>query len=103
MTVLAYLRFVLDSDADLGAFELDLAALLDLADAQEGFLWGEVGRDPWDERTYIVVTEWQEVEQIRAFEHHLDHEPVMKRWEPHYAEKMVHRRFVPWTRPEEQA
>ena len=95
MTVLAYLRFVLDEEADRAAFELDLAAMMDLADAQEGFRWGEIGRDPWDERTYIVVSEWDEIDQVRAFEHHPGHEPIIDRWEPHYAEEMTHRRFVP--------
>ncbi len=100
MTVLAYLRFVLGPDADRDGFVEDLAAMSALAEDQPGFRWSEIGRDPWDDRTYIVVSEWDEVDGIRAYEHHPEHEAIMSRWDPHYAEEFVHRRFVPWVRPE---
>jgi len=100
MTVLAYLRFVLLPDADREGFERDLSAVRDLAEEQPGFRWSEIGHDPWDDRTYLVVSEWDEVEQVRAFEHHPEHEAIMARWDPRYAETFVHRRFVPWVRPE---
>ncbi len=100
MTILSYLRFVLDDAADLEAFERDLASMRDLEVRQPGFRWSEIGRDPWDDRTYIAVSEWDEVEQVRAFEHHPDHEAIMSRWEQGYAEEFIHRRFVPWVRPE---
>jgi heme-degrading monooxygenase HmoA len=100
MTVMSYLRFVLDEHADRAEFECDLASVKELGERQPGFRWAEVGRDPWDDRTYVVVSEWDEVDQVRAFEHHPEHEAVMKRWDPNYAEEFVHRRFVPWIRPE---
>ena len=100
MTVLAYLRFVLAEDADRGRFEGDLAAIRELAEAQPGHRWSEVGRDPWDPRTFVVVSEWDDVEQVRAFEHHPEHEVIIHRWETSYSEEFVHRRFVPWIRPE---
>jgi heme-degrading monooxygenase HmoA len=99
VTVLAYLRFVLRQEADAEAFERDLVAVRELAARQAGFRWSELGRDPWDGRRYVVVSEWDEVDQVRAFEHLPEHEEVMARWEPHYAEPLVHRRFVPWVRP----
>ncbi len=99
MLILAYLRFVLKPDADREAFERDLAAVRRLAQDQPGFHWGEIGRDPWDDRTYIVVSEWDEVDQVRAYEHHPEHEAIMGRWEERYAEAFQHRRFVPWIRP----
>lgn len=100
MTVLAYLRFALAPGADREYFERDLAAIQALAEEQPGFLWGEVGRDPRDDRTYIVASEWDEVDQIRAFEHHPEHEAIIDRWAAQYQEEFVHRRFVPWIRPE---
>jgi len=100
MTVLAYLRFVLAGGADREAFERDLAAVSKLAEGQPGFRWSETGRDPWDDRRYVVVSEWDEVDQVRAFEHHPEHEAIIRRWESRYDEKFVHRRFVPWIRPE---
>jgi len=102
MTVLSYLRFVLREDTDRADFERDLAAMKELEARQPGFRWAEVGRDPWDERTYVAVSEWDDVDQVRAFEHHAEHEAVMDRWDARYAETFVHRRFVPWVRPNEE-
>lgn len=99
MPILAYLRFVLSAGADGAAFERDLAAMANLARTQPGFHWSETGRDPWNDRTYIVVSEWDEVDQVRAYEHHPEHESIMDRWQDAYAEVFQHRRFVPWIRP----
>jgi len=99
VSVLAYLRFSLAPEADLEAFHRDLRAVRELAARQPGHRWSEVGRDPEDGRVFVVVSEWDDVEQVRAFEHHPEHEAVMRRWESRYAEPFVHRRFVPWTRP----
>jgi heme-degrading monooxygenase HmoA len=99
MTVLAYLRFVIADAADRDRFEDDLSAVRELAQTQPGHRWSEVGRDPWDPRTYVVISEWDEVEQVRVFEHHPEHEIIIHRWETSYAEEFEHRRFVPWIRP----
>ncbi len=98
-----YLRFVLSPEADRAAFEDDLLAMRRLAESQPGFHWSEVGRDPWKERTYLVVSEWDEVDQVRAYEHHPEHEAIMARWENRYEETFQHRRFVPWVRVEPMA
>ncbi|MBI3649021.1 MAG: antibiotic biosynthesis monooxygenase [Actinobacteria bacterium] len=102
MPVLSYLRFALAAGADREAFERDLAAIRDLARLQPGHRWDEVGRDPWDERKYLVVTEWDEVDEVRAFEHHPEHEAIIRRWEGSYSEDFQHRRFVPWVRPDDR-
>ena len=99
MSVLAYLRFVLADDADRERFEDDLEFIGKLAEVQPGYLWGQIGRAPTGDRCYIVVSEWDDVESVRAFEHHPDHEEIIHRWEASYAEEFVHRRFVPWVRP----
>ena len=98
-----YLRFALSPEADPAAFEDDLLAMRRLAEAQPGFHRSQVGRDPWNERTYLVVSEWDEVEQVRAYEHHPEHEAIMARWEDLYEEAFQHRRFVPWVRVEPDA
>jgi heme-degrading monooxygenase HmoA len=100
MTVLAYLRFVLADEVDRERFERDLIAMRDLAESQPGFRWTEIGRDPWDGRAYLVVSEWDDVDPVRAFEHVPKHEEIIHRWESNHGEEFVHRRFVPWIRPE---
>lgn len=96
--ILAYLRFALSPEADAAAFERDLRAMMALEAEQPGFRRAEVARSLADDRVWVVVSEWDAVEQVRAWEHHPDHEALYDRWEPHYREPLVHRRFVPWTR-----
>ena len=74
-----------------------------LEDWQPRFLewWTEMGPSIADPRVYIVVSEWDTVEQVRAWEHVPEHEAAAKRWEPLYREPLVHRRFTPWVRPPE--
>jgi len=100
MTVLSLLRFVLSDASDREAFEADLESMRRLEAEQPGFRRAEIGRDPRDERRYVLVSEWDDVEHVRAFEHHPEHEAIMRRWEDRYAEPFEHRRFVPWVRPE---
>lgn len=99
MTILSYLRFVLKDEADAEAFERDLDEMLRLSRSQPGFRWAEVARGVTDSGVYLVVSEWDDVGQVRAWEHHPEHEVVMDRWEQGYREPFVHRRFVPWIRP----
>jgi heme-degrading monooxygenase HmoA len=100
VTVLSYLRFALKPGSDIDAFERDLEGMLQLSGSQPGFRWAEVARATAEDAVYLVVSEWDEVEQVRAWEHHPEHEAVMDRWEGEYREPFIHRRFVPWTRPE---
>lgn len=100
MAILSYLRFALSAEADSVAFEKDLEDMAAMAAAQPGFRWAEVSRRLSGEKVYIVVSEWDDVEQVRAWEHLEEHEGVMARWEHRYREPFVHRRFVPWIRPE---
>jgi heme-degrading monooxygenase HmoA len=99
MSILSYLRFALAPDADFAEFEQDLYAMLQLARTHSGFQWAEMGPSMTDASVYIVVSEWDDVEQVRAWEHSEEHSGVMERWEPHYREPFLHRRFAPWIRP----
>lgn len=84
----------------MAAFERDLGEMLRVSRSQPGFRWAEVAQATTDDAVYLVVSEWDEIEQVRAWEHHPDHEAVMERWEGEYREPFIHRRFVPWIRPE---
>jgi heme-degrading monooxygenase HmoA len=99
MAILSYLRFSLLPEADLKDFERDLDAMLRLATEQAGYRWAEMGPSMLDPSVYLVVSEWDEVEQVRAWEHEEEHTGVMQKWEPQYREPLLHRRFVPWQRP----
>ena len=100
MSVLSYLRFALrDAAGDREAFERDLEEMLVLAREQPGYRWAEVAHSLYDPAVYVIVSEWDEVDQVRAWEHHPEHEVVIHRWEDAYGEELVHRRFVPWVRP----
>jgi heme-degrading monooxygenase HmoA len=99
MAVLSYLKFSLLPGADREDFERDMHAMLRLAERQPGYQWAELGPSLLDRSVYIVVSEWDEVEQVRAWEHEEEHTGVMQKWEPHYREPLLHRRFVPWQRP----
>lgn len=74
--------------------------MLSLSRSQPGFRWAEVARAITGDTVYLVVSEWDEIEQVRAWEHQPEHEEVMDRWEGEYREPFIHRRFVPWIRPE---
>jgi heme-degrading monooxygenase HmoA len=99
VSILSYLRFALADDADLAVFQRDLDRMEALARQQPGFRWAEVARSASDGRVWVVISEWDDVEQVRAWEHHPEHEALYKVWEPHYREEFIHRRFVPWQRP----
>lgn len=100
MTILSYLRFSLTPGADLSDFERDLLTMLELAKRQPGYMWSEMGPSIQDGHVYTVVSEWDDVDQVRAWEHEEEHSGVMQKWEPKYSEPFLHRRFVPWQRPQ---
>jgi heme-degrading monooxygenase HmoA len=99
VALFSYLRFSLLSSADLAEFEQDMHSMLALAEKQPGFQWAEMGASMTDEHVYVVVSEWDDVEHARAWEHVEEHTGVMEKWEAQYREAFIHRRFVPWLRP----
>jgi heme-degrading monooxygenase HmoA len=100
MTVLSYLRFSLSAGTDLPDFERDMRSMYELAQKQPGFQWAEMGPSMDDPHVYLVVSEWDDIEQVRAWEHVEEHSGVMQKWEPRYQQSFLHRRFVPWQRPQ---
>ena len=76
-----------------------MLAMLELAKGQPGYQWAEMGPSMTDPSIYLVVSEWDDVELVRAWEHVEEHAGIMQKWEPAYREPLLHRRFVPWQRP----
>ena len=99
MSVLSYLRFDMAEGFDREEFDRDMRAMLQLAKNQDGYRWAEMGPSMTDARVYLVVSEWDGVEQVRAWEHVEEHAGIMQKWEPAYRQPLLHRRFVPWQRP----
>ena len=99
VTVLSYLRFSLSPGSDLEDFERDLSAMLDQAKLQAGYRWAEMGPSLASALVYLVISEWDEIGHVRAWEHEEEHSGVMQKWETRYAEPFLHRRFVPSERP----
>src|SRR3989442_2112504 len=99
MTMLWFLKCPLQPAADREDFERDMRSMLELARVQPGYQWAEMGPSIRDPLVYVVVSEWDDVELVRAWEHIEEHEGIMEKWEPAYAEPLVHRRFVTRQRP----
>jgi heme-degrading monooxygenase HmoA len=100
MTVLVTLRFRLADAADIEEFEGDLRAMEALAGTQPGYRWSEMRRSVDDALVYLVVSEWDDIEQVRAWERE-DRHAVQLEWMSRLAEPLEHRRFTPWQRPAE--
>src|SRR6266511_2538126 len=73
-----------------------MRAMMELASRQPGYRWADMGPSLVDPSVYLVVSEWDDVEQVRAWEHEEEHSGVMEKWEPLYREPLFHQRFVPW-------
>jgi heme-degrading monooxygenase HmoA len=99
MTILSLLRFSLVPGADREDFERDLHSMLRLAEGQPGYRWADMGPSLVDPSIYLVVSEWDDVAQVRAWEHEEEHTGVMQKWEPRYREPLLHQRWIPWQRP----
>jgi len=100
MSILSYLKFDMADGFDRDGFERDLHEMFELARQQPGFQWAEMGPSMTMPNVYLIVSEWDDVEQVRAWEHVEEHEGIAQVWEPQYREPLLHRRFVPWVRPE---
>jgi heme-degrading monooxygenase HmoA len=101
MAIFVYMRFCLAETADPQDFEGDLRAMAELAEAQPGYLWSDMGASMVEPSVYIVVSEWYGIDHVRAWEHEAIHEEIQHKWEAHYRDPFVHRRFTSWERPPE--
>ena len=47
-------------------FEGDLRAMAELAEAQPGYLWSDMGPSMVEPSVYVVVSEWYGIDYVRA-------------------------------------
>jgi len=102
VSIFVYLRFHLGQTADRQDFEGDLRAMAELAESQPGYLWSEMGPSMAASSVYVVVSEWDEVGDVRRWEHDPLHTEIQRKWEPQLGEPLIHRRFTLWQRPTEE-
>lgn len=98
MPVISYLKLMYKPE-EFSKSTSDLDRMLELAKGQKGFQWAEVYQPRGDSYTWLIFSEWETVEDLRAWEHHPEHEKVMDANKPLFREKEVHRRYQPWTKP----
>jgi heme-degrading monooxygenase HmoA len=70
----------------------------ELAGTQPGYRWSEMARSMRDPLVYLVVSEWDDIEQVRAWERE-DRHAVQLEWMSRLAEPLEHRRFTHWRGP----
>lgn len=93
MAVLSYLKMRIKA-GEAANFEADMREMLVLARSQPGFRWAEAFRGLTDQTTYAVLSEWDTLEQMKAWEHHERHKQVMRANDPRFAEPMLHKRYT---------
>lgn len=98
MPVLSYLKLAIRDEARKD-FEQDLDELLGLAPQQPGFRWVEVYQLRGDPSTYLILSEWETLEDLKAWEHSPRHEEAMTENEPRFRTPETHRRYAPYTPP----
>jgi heme-degrading monooxygenase HmoA len=99
VTVLVYLRFSLVENTDLDDFRGDLWAMAELAEDQPGHHWSEIGQSIQDPSVFVIASEWNTLDDVRAWEHEDRHVEIQHKWEPQFREPLLHQRFTPWERP----
>lgn len=88
MSVFSYLKLPVPEGQE-ESFRQDIDRLLPLAKQQPGFIWAEVVRPIDGPPAYVILSEWETLDQLRAWEHHPQHEPVMRA----YPEQHERRRY----------
>jgi heme-degrading monooxygenase HmoA len=62
MAIFVYLWFRMAETADVQDFEGDMRAMAELAKTQPGYVWSEMGRSMQDQLAYVVVSDWEDIE-----------------------------------------
>jgi heme-degrading monooxygenase HmoA len=101
VSIFVYLRFCLAESADREVFDGDIRAMAELAENQPGYIWSQMGPSMQEPSVYVVVSEWSDLDDVRSWEHERVQTEIQRKWEPHFSEPLVHRRFTPWQRPTE--
>lgn len=93
MSYLIYLQLPFH-EPDLSEAGVDLQAMEQLARKQQGYVWHQVLRDRADPTTVVVLSEWESRDHYRAFEHHPEHEQIMRKWAQRMRERESVRKFT---------
>lgn len=91
MAIFSYLKLSFFEGTDFSELNKEMDSLMELAKSQKGFQWADLYTDPKDTKVYLIVSLWDTVEEIRAWEHHPVHEAAMDKY-PH---TLVHQRYTP--------
>lgn len=94
MTVVSYLRLAI-KDEYLDEFQRDLDEMLALVKSQPGFYRAEVLQTRHDPNAFVILSEWEDRDHIRAWEHSPRHEEIMRRYEDRYREDVRTRKYTP--------
>lgn len=98
VSIFSYLKLSVRPEVKV-EFERDLEEMLTLAPQQPGFEGVEVFQLRDDADTYLVLSQWESIDHLRAWEHSPRHDEVLKKHNPRLRQPEEHRRYVPWQRP----
>ena len=98
-TWLSVLQFFV-KDRATTEFEALMEEMYESAQKQPGYIWGHFGRSMVDGR-YLVISEWESYEDMKAWEHEERHEGVGEEAKAYYepGREMQNRKFLPWYKP----
>jgi heme-degrading monooxygenase HmoA len=93
MRVLSYLRMEIDPD-QIASYERDLEEMLRLAREMSGFLEAEVLQVRGEPSTYLVLSEWESHEAMRAFLMQKRHIEIIRAYKRGYGKGFERRRYA---------
>ena len=93
MRVLSYLRMEIDPD-QIEAYEEDLEEMIRMARETPGFLGVEVFRAHAEPNVYLVLSEWESHEAMRAFLMQKRHIEIIREYKRGYGKGFERRRYT---------
>jgi heme-degrading monooxygenase HmoA len=93
MRVLSYLRMEIDPD-QMASYERDLEEMLRLARHMPGFLEAEISQVRGEPNTYVVLSEWENHEAMRAFLMQERHIEIIRGYKRGYGKSFGRRRYA---------
>ncbi|MSQ15416.1 MAG: antibiotic biosynthesis monooxygenase [Dehalococcoidia bacterium] len=76
MSVFSYLKLPIP-DGEEETMRQDMDALTVTAREAPGYIWAEVLRPISGEASYVIASEWESLDNLRAWEHSPQHQPVV--------------------------
>ena len=93
MRVLSYLRMEIDPD-QIASYQRDLEEMLRLARQMPGFLEAEALQVRSEPNTYVVLSEWEGHEAMRAFLMQKRHIEIIRGYKRSYGKGFERRRYA---------